>query len=134
MSLRAFIWAIRALVCGGCIMVGLITLLLDPSATASFWVTLLFSLSISIILGILFLFLIGAYRLIREDGQVVLLLGIIFRQATLLTLGGLALFLLWRGEKLFWWSTLFVALFLLLSELTLGRLGKKKKINRQKQI
>jgi hypothetical protein len=107
--------------------IGFIIILLDPSATASFWLILLLSLGASIVLGVLFLFLIGVYRLLLEDARVVQLLGVIFRQAVLLTLGGLTLFLLWRGQKLFWWSALFVALFLLLSELTLGRLGKQKK-------
>lgn len=125
MSLQAFVWAVRTLTIVVAGAFGLLIYFLDPDIAGVYGSILFYLLGGLLIFGIIYLALLGAYRIFFGDEKAVHTLGSTARQAFLLLLGGMVAIILTRNNLWYWWSILLVAAFVLLLEVTLRRPNKK---------
>lgn len=125
MSLQAFLWAVRtlSLIVAGAF--GLLLYFLDPDTVGIYGSILFYFLGGLLMFGILYLSILGTYRIFLGDERAVHSLGGVARQAALLLLGVVLALIIFRNNLWYWWSILLVLAFVLLLEVTLRRPSKK---------
>jgi hypothetical protein len=126
MSLQAFVWAVRtlSLIVAGAF--GLLLYFLDPDTVGIYGSILFYFLGALLLFGVLYLSILGVYRIFLGDEQAVHYLGGVARQAGLLLLGIILGLIILQNDLWYWWSILLVFAFILLLEVTLRRPSKKQ--------
>jgi predicted permease len=124
MSLQAFVWAVRSLTFLAAVSLGLLVTLLDPEVVGVYAAVLFLLLVTFVVWGVLYLLLLGGYRLILGDQRTVERLGGIFRQTLFIALGLMLSVLLHKWHLLYWWSLALVVAMVFLLEFTFYRAPK----------